>query len=289
MSSRIDKYNICVYCRKRFKVANWDSHRKYCSRECVFSDDLYRKKLNKSLKGRPKSEEHKRKLSIFRTGKPGLKGKDNPAYKPELHTKKKCPTCSKLFEWYDTKNYNKTTYCSMDCVRSSPEVIRKSNEKRALDRKLHPEKYKRISKNISNAMKDKLKSDEHKKKLSESKQEMWNNLTQEQRVNRLKHWWNQRTPNKKEELLDKLLTQWYGDKFRFVGDGKIFIGNMVPDFIGHGKLIIELFGDYWHKPEDEDKRATHFAKYGYKTLVVWENELCNKNLVKQKVESFING
>jgi len=69
-----------------------------------------------------------------------------------------------------------------------------------------------------------------------------------------------------------------------------------PDFININgqKKIIELFGKYWHGPEltgqsnmvHEQERKDIFAKYGYRTLVVWELELKNESSLKQKLINF---
>jgi len=50
-------------------------------------------------------------------------------------------------------------------------------------------------------------------------------------------------------------------------------------------MLIELFGDYWHRDQDPQKRIDHFARYGYKCLVIWEKELDNPNQVIEKVKS----
>lgn len=62
--------------------------------------------------------------------------------------------------------------------------------------------------------------------------------------------------------------------YKYVGNGYTFIGAKCPDFINfRSKEIIEVFGDYWHRKEEERERINHFAKYGYSTLVIWEHEL----------------
>ena len=39
------------------------------------------------------------------------------------------------------------------------------------------------------------------------------------------------------------------------------------------KRLIELFGDFWHKGQDPADRAKHFAKFGFATVVIWENQV----------------
>ena len=65
--------------------------------------------------------------------------------------------------------------------------------------------------------------------------------------------------------------------YRYVGDFQVWINGKNPDFINTSgeKKIIELFGNYWHKPEDENTLTDHYGKYGFKTLIIWEDELKN--------------
>ncbi len=94
-------------------------------------------------------------------------------------------------------------------------------------------------------------------------------------------------PNKKEKELEYIINQ-IGLPYKFVGDGQVIIGNKIPDFINCNgkKKIIELFGNYWHKPEEESKRIEHFAKYGFKTLIIWEHELKKRRNMTNKIIEF---
>ena len=111
-------------------------------------------------------------------------------------------------------------------------------------------------------------------------------------------------PNKPEKLLMELIKK-NNLPFNYTGDGEIwFRGKTMsfnPDFLSKNpKHIIEVFGDYWHNRKDMEKRDKErletYAKYGYKTLVIWEHELTTnkygKTLSKQeiinKIKVFIN-
>lgn len=92
-------------------------------------------------------------------------------------------------------------------------------------------------------------------------------------------------PNKKETILIKFF-QDYGLPFKYVGDGQLTIKGRTPDFSdGNGKLI-ELFGEYWHEPEEEKDRIDFFRRHGYHCLVLWENELEKNNSLLQKITDF---
>lgn len=97
---------------------------------------------------------------------------------------------------------------------------------------------------------------------------------------------NRYTKNRTETQLEILLNKLFPNKYKFVGDGYTFIGGKCPDFINFkDKRIIELFGNYWHKKSEEKQRINHFKKYGYNTLIIWEEELKNVDKLINKLNS----
>ena len=101
---------------------------------------------------------------------------------------------------------------------------------------------------------------------------------------------NQIKPNNPEKQLISLFKT-HGLPFKFVGDGQAVLGGKIPDFINYNgdKQIIELFGDYWHKPEEEARRREAFAKFGYETLIIWEHDLKNEGVLLSKIENWLEG
>ncbi len=80
------------------------------------------------------------------------------------------------------------------------------------------------------------------------------------------------------------------DDWGYNGDGrlKITIARKVPDFVStRTHSLIELFGEYWHQGEDSQVRIDLFARHGYRCLVVWSNELRNRERLKMSLLSFI--
>ena len=91
----------------------------------------------------------------------------------------------------------------------------------------------------------------------------------------------------------------------------VFVGNKnfwlkcedkmrIPDFIlepiTSTKLIVEIFGDYWHdewntgmsKENHEKNTINMYKKIGYSCLVIWEHEIKeNIDFVKEKIINFI--
>lgn len=101
-------------------------------------------------------------------------------------------------------------------------------------------------------------------------------------------------PNKPELVVFNLLNSDYPTEWKYTGDGKIIIGGLNPDFfnVNGKKLIIEVFGDYWHtqklKPyRINEGRVDVYAKYGYKTLIIWERETKSIGLLKDKIKRFV--
>lgn len=92
-------------------------------------------------------------------------------------------------------------------------------------------------------------------------------------------------PNKIETQLMKMLEGNFPSEWKYVGNGDIIIGLKCPDFtnINGKKALIELFGDYWHRNDNPNKRIQHFAKYGYDTLIIWEHELDFPDKVIEKI------
>ena len=90
------------------------------------------------------------------------------------------------------------------------------------------------------------------------------------------------SPNKAETALQEILGIACPGCYKFVGDGSTVIGGKCPDFI-YGTKIIEMFGTYWHRGEDPSVKIAHFAKYGFKTLVIWEHELKDPDLMDRVI------
>ena len=94
-------------------------------------------------------------------------------------------------------------------------------------------------------------------------------------------------PNKSEQKLIEFFAS-NNLPYEYVGDGKIIIDGLCPDFINCNgeKKIIELFDECFHHPDEKQTRASRFAKYRFKMMVIWHKELCDMNKVLMKVKRF---
>lgn len=104
----------------------------------------------------------------------------------------------------------------------------------------------------------------------------------------------QQKPNKLEQYFWDLVGT---DKVEFVSfkfwktvkkNGEV--KNITPDFrLKNSKAVIEVFGNYWHSPEEEQQRISLWESSGLNCLVVWENDLRkNPKLVLEKFNKFVS-
>lgn len=141
-------------------------------------------------------------------------------------------------------------------------------------------------------------SPEHKAKIGAKSKEMWQNpeyrykITQSIKRSQDEHTKaiiraNRMKPNKCEIKLEQLLQAILPNQYKYIGDGKLTIDGLCPDFINANgqKKLIELFGTYWHSIFDVAKRTERYRQYGFKTLIIWEDELDSPNL-KAKILAF---
>jgi G:T-mismatch repair DNA endonuclease (very short patch repair protein) len=135
-----------------------------------------------------------------------------------------------------------------------------------------------------------------KRKVRWNKPEEHLKMSQFQReLNRNKSWKINRIKNsrkaqshkktKPEKIIEPFLKQ-FG--FEYAGDGKFFIESFNPDFVNkERKIIIEVFGDYWHNlpryKKADKRRLLVYSEAGYKTIVFWESEIIGANNLSEKI------
>lgn len=184
-------------------------------------------------------------------------------------------------------------------------------------------------KKIVKKMKEKPHSSEHNRKVSDSRkgivfsEEHINNLSKSHKGQKpnntpegnkkisetMKKVWANRSEKEKEVIFGKIfkkngfkptgleikfnsfLQDNFSDEWKYVGDGQVWFGGKCPDFINYNgkKKLIEIFGRYWHKPEDEEIRKNHFKQFGFDTIVVWDYELKNLSELREKIQVFQGG
>lgn len=106
-------------------------------------------------------------------------------------------------------------------------------------------------------------------------------------VKRFARSWNIR-PTRPEQKLKDVLRRCVPGQFRYIGNLRSVIAGKCPDFINRKKkMIIELFGDYWHRGQTGMDRVALFKNHGYRTLIVWERELKDERELLKRIKRFV--
>lgn len=155
-----------------------------------------------------------------------------------------------------------------------------------------------FQKGKDNIMYGKHHTDRERKLISESSKMLWGIDEFRDRVVMASMKANSRKPNGKEMMLSYMLRRICPKEFRYNGDGRLgmVFGGRIPDFVNINgkKQVIEHFGEWWHgerikgrtKIEEEQKCLSHYKKYGYSCLIIWESELKVRNGLKHKIKEF---
>ena len=160
---------------------------------------------------------------------------------------------------------------------------------------------------ISEKMRRRIFTDEHKARLSENKKKFWQQLNSEDRAERIRNSFGKSItrPNKSELILAEFLKP-FGFKYNTC---KLFISgehrSYIPDFV-HGEfhLLIEFDGRGGHdpalhrippnKPELDDQRDRDYEKAGYDILRIKPKYLKKgenfiRKMVNEKWGAFLDG
>jgi hypothetical protein len=129
------------------------------------------------------------------------------------------------------------------------------------------------------------KTEEMKRNLREKSKLRWKDFEYVKRVIKSRNL----KPNKAEQILDDILQKHFPNQWKYVGDFSFPVDGKYPDFIhiNGKKLIIELFGDYFHKGDDGSEKINHYAFHGYRTLIIMASELRYSDKIVTKVNQFI--
>ena len=253
----------------------------------AYNSEEYRKKRSEQVKGkknyfygkrfvgkknpfygRTHTEVTKKKISLANKGRPSsLKGIPKPREQIEKAIRTKRELARRGLLRYCTP-HNKGVPCT--------EEARQKNIRTNRIRCSHPD--------YVNPFKGKTHTPKMRKHLSRVHTKKWQD--KEYAMAKMEEF--KRKPNKIEKQFLALLNKYYPKEWKYVGDGNCWIVGKNPDFLNVNgqKKLIELFGDYWHTKKEEKERINHFAKYGFKTLVVWQSELKNKEQVLDRINNF---
>lgn len=263
----------------------------------------HRLKLSLSLKGRKKSESYKQNMSRIKNGHPVSELTKHKISQALYGKKVPIEVRKKISE---TKKGN-PNFKARGKPRSEETRIKISQ--RLKGRKTRPENYRhseetkrKISESsrgrpCSIATREKIRlalkaycaNPIVRKKLRQLSIASWSNPEVAEKIIRLQQVSLHMKPNKPEKLLLNLLDAKFPNQWKYTGDGSLILGGKCPDFCNTNgkKKVIELYGTYWHRNDNPKDRIEHFAKYQYKCLVVWENELNHPDSVLERIAPFV--
>jgi very-short-patch-repair endonuclease len=153
-----------------------------------------------------------------------------------------------------------------------------------------------IRNKMSNTHKIRWENPDLKKRVSEAHKRNWQDPEYSSKVVRNTAKAQNKHPNGKETIVLRMFKELGLVNWKFTDTGEYAYGKKRPDFMDITKMdkIIEMFGNYWHVDkvrcyeETEEGRIAHFAKYGFKTLIVWESEIKKTpEVVKSKIAAFV--
>ena len=229
----------------------------------------YKDKISRALTGRTFSKEHCRNISLAKKGcsawNKGLACPHPPGYyTPELREKRRQNLLGrKLPDYWVT---------AIREAQRRPEVRAKISLAN-LGRVVSPEGRARMS---------------EAQRCSSTRKKHRENILQRYREGRYG-----KRPSAPEKALEQMLNTSFPGQFIYNGAGPISIGDTrygacIPDFIstnGH-KIVIEVFGSYWHKLGEPGKKKAWYARRKYRCLVFWDHEVQKKKeYILQKVRT----
>jgi len=185
----------------------------------------------------------------------------------------------------------KETMSKLDYRKRRSEIAKEINSRlEVIEKKSKAQKEAWENPTVRERILEGMNKSEVKEKQSKVKKEAWSNKTDEEKAQHLCKVFksNEIKPNKTELIVNDLIQNIKPNEFKYVGDGQIWISGKNPDWINVNgqKQVVEYFSNYWHKKEDEEIRKSHFKKYGFDCLVIWEDELKDKESVLQKILNF---
>lgn len=162
---------------------------------------------------------------------------------------------------------------------------------------------KKICEKRNKSLKEVLSREDVREKISSGNKLFWNKpeIKEKRRKDSLKLYQDknylkklylarERKPNNCELKLLYILKELFKEKYKYTGDFSFWVDNINPDFISlKDRKVIEFFGEYWHKIEDEGTKLLIYKKNNYSVLFIWENELKDLESLKIKLKLFDKG
>ena len=251
---RSSRSKLCDECKKKRKC-------KYCGKEFETHD------VGRILRG----WSNYCSLECFLKAKWGEKSRK---------VKLKCQYCGREFIVYKTEVDHGRKFCSKECYKKWKKDNWKPSEKQieklreVLKGKKPKNFYTHFLPNILNRKGRKLEEIFGEERAKEIKKRL-----REFRKNQVIPY----RPTTPERMFIELCNI-AKLPFKYVGNGKLWIGNKNPDFIDEkSKIVVEIFGEYWHKEEEIPVIKDYYRKYGWECIVLWDYDVRRLlNLIKNQ-------
>ena len=232
---------------------------------------LKKSNINTSRKGKEFSKEHRKNLRLTHLGKKQSNKTIEKRRKKMIGHIILKETRTKI------KESNLKTY-------SNPELIERLSKMKIGE--LNPMFGKKTTKETKNKRIETKKKNgtlnptqKTKNKISSSIKKLWGTIDYASKT--LQALYNR--PTKYEKKISELCIE-NSLPFIYTGDGTFLIGHKNPDFVNKKqKIAIEVYysyykiRDYGSCEEYEKRRSEYFAKYGYKTIFIKDNEINSKS------------
>lgn len=101
-----------------------------------------------------------------------------------------------------------------------------------------------------------------------------------------------RTNTKPERILNEQTPEYIdrtsgGQFYINLPNGKIKNPDFIVRPVNKTKKVIEVFGRYWHRPEEEQELIELYKQAGYDCLVIWEEEIYD-GTYQDKLQAFLD-
>ena len=198
-----------------------------------------------------------------------------------------CKKCGHT-RWVRIRRQDKVcAVCSQKEIQSNPETNRKKSESLKGYREFRFHKGKKRGTKLGHKC-----TPAHIEKVRQASLKQW--ATPETRDRLVKAILEIRSPNKTEVKVLGMLNKHLGNEWAFVGDGQVIIGGCCPDYINTNgkKLIVEFYGDFFHRPQDEGYKKKLYAKFGYDTFAIWSKDMqnhTNRTLLFDRLKQWVDG
>jgi hypothetical protein len=91
-------------------------------------------------------------------------------------------------------------------------------------------------------------------------------------------------PTKLEQRFQEIVDR-FSLPYAYCGAGDFIRSGKCPDFIRNdGKQVVEIFGSYWHEPDEERERIRFWKDQGIDCLVLWDRDLKDGLSVVDKIQ-----